>query len=62
MKSCHLQFHNGAREYYTKQNKSVKERKYHNDFSHMWNLRNKTNKQREKKERQTKKKSLNYRE
>ena len=30
----------GAREYYVKQNKSEKE-KYH-DFTHMWNLRNKT--------------------
>ena len=32
------------------------------DFTHVWNLRNKTNEQRQKKERLTKKQTLNYRE
>ena len=36
----------GAREYNAKQNKSVKERKIPYDFTHMWNLRNKTDKHR----------------
>ena len=31
----------GARVYYAKQNKSVKERKIPYDFTHKWNLRNK---------------------
>ena len=31
--------------------KSVRERQISYDFTHMWNLRNKTNEQREKKER-----------
>ena len=29
-------------EYYAKQNKSVRERQISYDFTHMWNLRNKT--------------------
>ena len=33
----------GASEYYAKQNKLVGERQIAYDFSHMWNLRNKTN-------------------
>ena len=41
----------GNRVYYAKRNKSEKD-KYH-DFTHMWNLRNKTNEHRGKKERQT---------
>ena len=32
------------------------------DFTHMWNLRNKINEQREKKKRPTMKQTLNYRE
>ena len=32
----------GARVYYTKQNKSVRERQMPYDFTHRWNLRNKT--------------------
>ena len=32
----------GARVYYAKQSKSVKERQISYDFTHMWNLRNKT--------------------
>ena len=32
------------------------------DFTHMWNLRNKKNEQRGKKEKQTKKQTLNYTE
>ena len=38
----------GAREYYTKRNKSEKDK--YNDFTHMWDLRNKTNEHRGKKE------------
>ena len=52
---------NGTREYNSKRNKSVRERQMPYDFTHMWNLRNKTNEQREKK-RETKKQTLNYRE
>jgi len=40
----------GAREYSAKQNKSVRERQIPYDFTHMWNLRNKTNEQRKKEE------------
>ena len=32
------------------------------DFTHMWNLRNKTDEHRGKKDRQTKKQTPNYRE
>ena len=32
----------GARVYYAKQNKSVRERQILYDFTHMWNLGNKT--------------------
>ena len=32
----------GTRVYYTKQNKSVRETQISNEFTHMWNLRNKT--------------------
>ena len=35
-----------AREYYAKWNKSIRERVIPYDFTHMWNLRNKTNEQR----------------
>ena len=38
-----------ARVHCAKQNKSVRERKRPYDFTHMWNLRNKANGQREKK-------------
>ena len=38
----------GARGYYAKWNKSVRERQIPYDFAHMWSLRNKTNKQKEK--------------
>ena len=41
----------GAREYNAKQNKSVRERQMPYHFTHMWNLRNKTNVQREEKKR-----------
>ena len=34
--------------YYAKQNMSVRERQMLYDFTHVWNLRNKTNEQREK--------------
>ena len=37
---------NGARRYYAKQNKSVRERQISYDFTHMWNLRNKTDEHR----------------
>ena len=36
-----------TREYNVKQNKSVRERQIPYDFTHMWNLRNKPNEQRE---------------
>ena len=32
----------GARVYYAKRNKAVRERQTPYDFTHMWNLRNKT--------------------
>ena len=34
----------GTRRYYVKQNKAVRERQIPYDFTHMWNLRNKTDK------------------
>ena len=48
-----------AREYNAKQNKSIRERQIPYNFTHMWNLRNKTNKE---KKGQTKKQILKYRE
>jgi len=39
----------GSREYNAQQNKPVRERQILYDFTHMWNLRNKTNEQRKKK-------------
>ena len=42
MKSCHLQDMDGARVYYAKQNKSVRESQIPYDFIYMWNLKNKT--------------------
>ena len=48
----------GAREYNAKQNKSVRERQIPYDFTHLWNLRNKTNKQRRKKEKDTNQETL----
>ena len=38
----------GTRVYYAKRNKSVRERRRSYDFTHMWNLRNKTDKHRGK--------------
>ena len=38
----------GARVYYAKQNKSVRERQISDDFTHLWNLRNKTDEHRGK--------------
>ena len=35
----------GARVYYAKQSKSVRERQIPYDFIHMWNFRNKTDEQ-----------------
>ena len=43
----------GARGYYGKWNKSAWERQIPYDFTHMWNLRKKTNEQRKKKESET---------
>ena len=40
----------GARVYYTKRNKSVRERQLPYDFTPMWHLRNKTNQHTKKKE------------
>ena len=50
----------GATEHYAKQNKSVRERQIPYYFTHLWNLRNKTNEQRKK--RQTKNQTLKYKE
>ena len=52
----------GASEYNAKLNKPVRQRQIPNDFTHTWNLRNKTKKQRKKKQRQTKKLGLKHRE
>ena len=53
----------GELEYIMLNNMSVRERQLSYDFTQMWNLRNKTNGQRgEKREGQTKKLSLKYRE
>ena len=42
--------------------REIRERQILYDFIHMWNLRNKTNKQRKsKRKRQTKKQTLNHR-
>ena len=41
----------GGRECYAQQNKSVRERQIPYDFTHTWNLRNKTSKQVGKKEK-----------
>ena len=43
-----------ARGYNAKRNKSAREKRIPYGFTHMWNLRNKTNKQREKNKRKTK--------
>ena len=48
MWSCHLQQIDGAGEYHAEWNKSVRERKMPYDFTHMWNLRNKTKGQRKR--------------
>ena len=40
-----------TRAYYAKQNESARERQIPYDFIHMWNLRNKTNKAKGKRER-----------
>ena len=45
----------GAKEYTAKWNKSVRERQTPYDFTQMWNLRNKTNEQKGKKEREREK-------
>ena len=48
--------------YYTKQNKSARERQTPYDFTHIWNLRKKTKEQREKKRgSQSRKQTPNYR-
>ena len=53
----------GTRVYYAKRNKLVRKRQIPYDFTHMCNLRNKTNEQiGGKRERQTKKQTLDYRE
>ena len=43
----------GAKEYNAKRNKPVRETQIPYDFTRMWNLRNKTNEQREKKDTHT---------
>ena len=45
MKYCHLQSHGWSQ----KLNKSVRERQIQYDFTHLWDLRNETDKQGEKK-------------
>ena len=52
----------GARVYYAKQSKSVRERQIPYVFTHMCNLRNKIMDMGGKKERETKKQTLSYRE
>ena len=47
-------------EYNAKQNKPVRERQIPYEFTHMWNLRNKTNEQRGKRDK-PKKQTLNCR-
>ena len=49
----------GAREHYAKPNKSVREGQIPYDFTHMWNLRNKTYERRGNKREREKKKSRN---
>ena len=49
MNSCNCKDIMGTKEYYAKQNKSVSEREISYDFTHMWNLRSKTNDLREQK-------------
>ena len=46
MKSCHLHQCGLSRIYYAKWNKSVRKGQMPYDFTHMWNLRNKTDEQR----------------
>ena len=41
----------GTRGYYSKQNKSIRERPIPYDFTHMWNLRNKTDEHRGREEK-----------
>ena len=52
----------GSKEYNAKQNKPVKEQEIPYDFTHMWNLRNKTNKGKQKERDKPKNQTLNYRE
>ena len=66
MKSCHLQQCDGAKIYYAKQNKSMREKQIPYDFTHMWNLRHKTDehmgREGKKKERNKPQETLNDRE
>ena len=41
----------GTRAYYAKQNKSIRERQLSYDLTHMWNLRNKTEDHRGRREK-----------
>ena len=52
----------GARVFYAQGNKSVRERQILYDFTHMWNLRNKTDEHSGEKGRQVMKQTLNYTE
>ena len=52
----------GTREYNAKQNKSIRERQIPYCFTHTWNLRNKTNEQRKKREREELRNIFNYTE
>ena len=53
----------GARVYYAKFNKSIREKQILCDFTHMWNLRNKVDKEsgEGKRERRETNERLNYR-
>ena len=60
MKSCHLQQHGWSQR--VKKVRQKRQKPY--DLTHVWNLRNKTNKQtnKQKTPRETKKQTLKYRE
>ena len=64
-KEWNLAFFNdmdGAREYKANWNKSVQEREIPNDFTHIYNLRNKTHKKRQKWDRETERQRQRQRE
>ena len=50
----------GAREYYAKQNKSIRERQIPYDFTHVWILRNKTDEHMRRGRKQEKRGKTNH--